>query len=104
MFQKLPVNDFEWVGKDDLSKFNDSFIKNYNENSDKGYILEVDVEYTKNLHKLHSDLLFLLERKKIKKFKKLICTIEDKESYVVHIKALKQTLNYELIFKRKYVG
>ena len=47
MFQKLPVNDFEWVGKDDLSKFNDSFIKNYNENSDKGYILEVDVEYIK---------------------------------------------------------
>ena len=37
------------------------------ENSDKGYILEVDVEYLKNLHKLHSDLPFLLERKKIKK-------------------------------------
>ena len=25
----------------------------------EGYILEVDVEYPKNLHKLHSDLPFL---------------------------------------------
>ena len=56
MSQKLPVDDFKWVKKDDLSKFNESFIKNYNENSDKGYILEVDVEYPKNLYKLHSDL------------------------------------------------
>ena len=40
-----------------------SFIKNYDENSDKGCILEVNVEYPKNLYKLHSDLLFLPERK-----------------------------------------
>ena len=38
-----------------LSKFNDSFIKNYDENSDKVYILEVDVKYPKNLRMLHSD-------------------------------------------------
>ena len=44
MSQKLPVDDFKWVKKDDLSKFNENFIKNYNENSDKGYVLEVDVE------------------------------------------------------------
>ena len=47
MSQKLPVEGFKWVEEDNLSKFNDSFIKNYNENSDKGYILEVDVEYIK---------------------------------------------------------
>ena len=46
MSQKLPVNGFKWVGH--LSKFNDRFIENYNENSDKGYILEVDVEYPEN--------------------------------------------------------
>ena len=73
-------------------------MKNYDENSDKGYILEVDVEYPKNLHKLHSDFPFLPERKKIKKCKKLICSIKDKESYVVHIKDLKQALNHGLIF------
>ena len=47
MSQKLPVDGFEWIKEDDLSKFNENFIKNYDENSGKGYILEVDVEYLK---------------------------------------------------------
>ena len=41
MLQKLPLNNFEWI--EDTSQFNDDFIKNYNEESDKGYFLEVDV-------------------------------------------------------------
>ena len=41
MSQKLPVKDFKWVKN--LSKFNEDFIKNYDENSDKGYFLEVDI-------------------------------------------------------------
>ena len=44
---------------------NEKFIKNYDENSDKGYILEVDVEYPKNLHKVHSNFPFLPKRLKI---------------------------------------
>ena len=40
------------------------FIKNYDKNSDKGYFLEVDVEYPKNLFNLHSDLPSLPEIKK----------------------------------------
>ena len=100
MLQKLPVDDFEWIEKDDLSKFDEKFIKNYDENSDKGYILEADIEYSKNLHKLHSNLPFLPERMKINKCSKLVCTIEDKKSYVIHIRALKQALNYGLILKK----
>ena len=46
MSQKIPVNRFKWVKK--LSKFNESLIKGYNKNSDRGYFLEVDVEYPKN--------------------------------------------------------
>ena len=41
MSQKLPVDGFKWVK--DLPTFSESFINNYVENSDKGYILEVDV-------------------------------------------------------------
>ena len=96
MSQKLPIDSFKWV--EQLSKFNEKFIKNYNENSDKGYFLEVDVEYPKELSNLHKDLPFLPERKKNNKCKKIICSIEDKEKYVVHIKALKQALNHVLIF------
>ena len=45
-----------------MLKFNEDFIKTYDEDSDKGYILEADVEYPKNLHDLQSDLPILLER------------------------------------------
>ena len=71
MSQKLPVNSFEWVKT--LSKFVERFIKNYDENSDVGYCLEVDVNYLKNLFSLHRDLPFLPERKKIVKCNKLVC-------------------------------
>ena len=56
-----------------LSQFKENFIKNYDENSDKEYFLEVDVEYPKNLFNLHRDLPFLPERKKIGKCNKLAC-------------------------------
>ena len=100
MSQKLPVNGFKW--ENDLSRFNERFIKNYNENSDIGYFLEVDVEYPKKLFGSHKDLPFLPERKKLEKVEKLVCSIEDKEKYVIHIRALKKALNNELKFKKVY--
>ena len=48
------------------------FIRNYDENSDKGHFLEVDVDYPKKSFDLHKDLPFLLERKKVNKVEKLI--------------------------------
>ena len=47
MSQKLPVDGFKWIKK--LSEFNEDFIKNYDENSDKGCFLEVDVDYPHEL-------------------------------------------------------
>ena len=44
MSQKLPANDFEWV--EELFVFDESFVKNYDEYMNKGYILEVDVKKT----------------------------------------------------------
>ena len=82
-----------------VSKFDEDFIKNYDEDSHKEYIFEVDLEYPKDLHNLHSDLSFLSVRMKIKKSNKLVCNFFDKKEYVVHIMALKQALNYGLILK-----
>ena len=94
----MSVDDFEWM--EDLSKIDKDFINNYDKNSDKGYILEVDVEYPKKLHDSHSDLPFLPERMKIDTCKKLVCNLYDKKSYVVHIRSLKQALNHGLILKK----
>ena len=60
MFQKLPVDGFKW--KKNMLKFNEGFIKNYDEDSNKGYIFEINFEYPKNLRDLHSDLSFLSEK------------------------------------------
>ena len=98
MSQKLPKNNFKWV--EDTSIINEEFIKNYNENSYKGYILEVDVKYPKKLHDLHSDLPFLPKKMKIDKCKKPVCNLRNKKKYVVHIKSLKQALNHGLKFKK----
>ena len=86
MCKNLPVDGFKWV--DDLSE------------SDIGYLFVVDVEYPKNLHTLHSDLPFLPERMKINKCDKLVCNLNDKENYPVHILALKQALNHGLKLKK----
>ena len=45
-------------GKNTL-KFNEDFIKNYDEDSDKGYIFEVDIEYPKNFYMIKITMLFI---------------------------------------------
>ena len=77
MSQKLPVNDFKWIKN--KSEINEKFIKNYYEDNDKEYIFELNVNYPKRLHDLHSDLPFLPERMKIDKCKKLVCNLRDKK-------------------------
>ena len=49
MLQKLPINKFEWI--EDTSKFVEDFIKSYNEESNKGYFLEVDVQHPEKLQR-----------------------------------------------------
>ena len=95
--QKLPVKGFKWVKQKQLSKFNEYFIKKYDEDSNKGYFLEVDLDYPKELFNLHKNLPFLPQRKKVEKVEKLIYNIKDKEKYVIHIRAVKQALNHGLI-------
>ena len=44
--------------------------------------------------------IYLSERKKVEKVEKVVCCIEDKEKYVIHIRALKQALNHGLKLKK----
>ena len=83
-----------------MLKFNEDFIKSYDEDSDKWYILEVDVKYPKSLHDVHSDLPFLSERMEINKWNKLVCNLYEKNNYVVHIRSLKQALDHRIILKK----
>ena len=99
MSEKLPINGFKWVN--DVSGMNNKSVKSYDKKtSDKGYILEVDIDYPSKLHKLHSDMPFLPEKMKIDKTQKLVCNLHDKKKYVVHISILKQALNHGLKLKK----
>ena len=75
-------------------------MKNYDKNSDKGYILQVDVEYPKILYDLHIHLPFLPEGIKINKCHKFLCNLYDKNNYVIHIRSLKQGLDHGVILKK----
>ena len=87
MTEKLPVRGFRWM--DDISKIDEDFVKDCDKNNNKGYILDVDIDYPSKLQNLHSDLQFLPERMIINNTKKLVCNLNDKKSYIVHINVLK---------------
>ena len=64
------------------------------------YILEVDVEYPKELHKKHNKLPYLVERIKIGKVEKLVPSLKDKNTCVVHTKNLNEALKHGLKLKK----
>ena len=88
------------MGKRSISVY-ESFIKNYDENGDKGYFLEVDVKYPKN-SLAFMKILYLADRKKKKnrKSKKACLWNTRQQKYAVHIRALKEALNHGLILRK----
>ena len=117
MSQYLPTGGFKWLTQKRINKTN---LGEYVENSKKGLILEVDLEYPKELHDLHND--YPLGPKKIKVAKnmlsdyckkiadkfnissgllhKLIPTLNDKEKYVPHYRNLQLYLSLGLKLKK----
>ena len=95
MTEKLPVRGFKWLN--DISKIDEDFAKDYNKNDNKGYILDVDIDYPIKLQNLHSDLPFLPERMNTKK---LVCNLNDKKNYIVRINVLKQALDHGLKLRK----
>ena len=66
----------------------------------RGYLLEVDMKYPKELHENHNELSFLIQKMKIKKVEKLMPNLKRKKRYVVHIDALDQALKHGLKLKK----
>ena len=97
MSQTVPVNNVEW--KKDTSQYNGDFIKNYTEESDERYFVEVGVQVLEKLHKIYDGIPFLPERMKMAKVEKLVANLHGKTEYVIHIRNLKQALNHGLVLK-----
>ena len=105
MIQPLPACDFKFLTKEEISKFD---LDSISENSEIGYILEVDLEHCKELHVLHNEYPLCPEKIEVSsemlsrycsdiadkygiKFggvKKLIPNLKDKIKCVVHYKNL----------------
>ena len=66
----------------------------------RGYLLEVDVKYPKELHENHNELPFLVDKMKIGREEKLVPSLKRKKGYVVHIKALDQAIKHGLKLKK----
>lgn len=104
MIQNLPYDELEFEDNFDQNMNIEqlkSYIKELN-NIGKGCILEVDLEYPKELHDLHNDFPFCPQNNKVnnQKMSKLMNMLYDKEKYVIHYKNLIQTLDYNLKLKK----
>lgn len=95
MSQYLPQKDFVWLSKDEIKNLN---ISNISDTSEKGYVLEVDLEYPKHLHDEHNEYPFCPENYKPQNSKttKLIPNLKNKEKYIIHYTLLKQCIHYGL--------
>ena len=62
MSQYLPTGGFRWMTQKQIDKTN---LAKYKKDSKKGLILEVDLEYPKELHDLHNDYPLAAEKLKV---------------------------------------
>ena len=117
MSQYLPTGNFKWLSQNQIEKTN---LGKYTENSKKGLILEVDLEYPQELHDLHNDYPLGPEQIKVAKdmlsdyckkiadkfnissglVHKLIPTLNDKEKYILHYRNLQSYLSLGLKLKK----
>ena len=94
MSQALQAGGFKWtkVKHEEISKL--AKLEN------KGYLLEVDVKYFKELHDSHNDLPFMSKKLKINGVEKLVLNLFDKKKYIIPIRALDKALKHGLILEK----
>ena len=103
MSEKLPIHSFKWLSIGEMEKlFNNRVVQIWEKTP---CILEVDLEYPKNLHDLHNDYPFCPERVECKNgVEKLIPNLRDKTKYVIHYKNLIQCLKAGMKLKKIHRG
>ncbi|KAL9889479.1 uncharacterized protein ACN427_008796 [Glossina fuscipes fuscipes] len=97
MSQCLPHKNFEW-----MTNFENFNLNAINDDSEIGYILEVDLEYPPSLHDYHNDLPFCAENKKNAHMKcsKLLTDLNDKTHYVIHYRNLQQCIRHGVVLRK----
>ena len=93
--KKLPLGGFMQVKN--RSQFYESFLKNYNEDSNKRHFLKFNVKYSEKIHEIFNGLPFLTERMKSGGAEELLSNFYDEKEYVVHIRTFKEVLIYGLL-------
>ena len=93
MSKPLPTHGFKWMKVNELKTW-----------EKHPCFLEVDLEYPKSLHDLHSDYPLAPERIEVNKVDKLIPNLWNKKKYVVHYENLIQYLSLGLKLTNIYRG
>lgn len=104
MTQPLPISDYIWINIEnfkDIEKFH-KYVTSLSDTAPFGYLFEVDIEYPQNLHNLHNDYPFCCEHLKMGNSNetKLVCTLYDKQNYIIHYRMLKLAINHGLKVKK----
>ena len=97
MSQPLPVGGFEWMNEEELGNW-----EKIVDEDGISCLLEVDLEYPRELHDFQNDFPLAPEKLKLGKVEKLTQNLRDKKAMVLHGKNLKLYLS--LGMKLKSVG
>ena len=93
MSQKLPYKNFRWLDETSLKNLEPTQL---DAKDDTGYILQVDLEYPKELHGAHNDYPLAPESLLINKIYKLTPNLYNKTKYILHLKNLQLYLSLGL--------
>lgn len=109
LMEPLPVGDFRWLSVEEIARVEEMLLagqsdykKYFKLEHDKSIILETNLHYPNEIHDSHSQLPFCAQHIVPEKCtqRKLMCTLEDKERYVIHLKTLEQCLRHGLVLRK----
>lgn len=122
MLRKLPVRNFKWVRRANLSKYTAAYILSKTDDDDEGFTARVRLKYPKELHDLHNSYPLAPEtmivtkdmvspyttelhgicKQKMVDSQKLVPNLHDKDNYVIHYSALRQCLEMGMVLEEVY--